>query len=284
MGESPDEAEKSVLAIAAHPDDIEFVMAGTLLRLAERGWQVHYFNIANGCLGSEIFSREECAKVRLGEAQAAAAALPAIFYPPICDDLEILYSKELLAQVAAVVRQARPSIVLTHSLVDYMEDHQYAARLAVSATFARGAPNFVTQPDVGSFNQDVAIYHAQPHGNREPMGQFVAPERIVDVTDLQTRKRELLLCHASQAAWLDASQGLQSYVETMDALNAEVGSLTEGFIRAEGWRKHAHIGFSGTGFDPLGGALEDVSVWNPAYTKQVAERPVGNSVVRSSVR
>ena len=45
----------TALAIAAHPDDIEFVMAGTLLRLAETGWSIHYFNIANGCCGSKIF-------------------------------------------------------------------------------------------------------------------------------------------------------------------------------------------------------------------------------------
>jgi LmbE family N-acetylglucosaminyl deacetylase len=149
--------------------------------------------------------------------------------------------------------------------VDYMEDHQNAARLAVSATFARGAPNFVTEPLAPAFNRDVAIYHAQPHGNRDPMGQFVSPERIVDVTDLQARKHELLLCHASQAAWLDASQGLQSYVETMDALNAEVGNLAENYARAEGWRKHAHIGFSSPAFDPLADALADVSALNPAY-------------------
>ncbi|MEO8269951.1 MAG: PIG-L family deacetylase [Aureliella sp.] len=45
---------RSVLAIAAHPDDIEFVMAGTLLQLSQRGWQVHYFNIANGSVHEMI--------------------------------------------------------------------------------------------------------------------------------------------------------------------------------------------------------------------------------------
>ena len=51
----------NVLAIVAHPDDIEFVMAGTLLLLAERGWNTHYFNIANGCLGSMTMNRTETA-------------------------------------------------------------------------------------------------------------------------------------------------------------------------------------------------------------------------------
>ena len=41
-----------VLAVAAHPDDIEFVMSGTMMRLREAGYDLHYMNIANGCCGS----------------------------------------------------------------------------------------------------------------------------------------------------------------------------------------------------------------------------------------
>ena len=124
--------QPSVLAIAAHPDDIEFVMAGTLLRLAQAGWQVHYFNIANGCCGSQQLNREECAAVRLQEAARAAAAIPAEFYPPICNDLEIFYDHATHARVTSIVRRVRPSMILTHALSDYMEDHQNAARLAVA--------------------------------------------------------------------------------------------------------------------------------------------------------
>ena len=66
---------KSVLAIAAHPDDIEFVMAGTMLRLAEKGWELHYFNIANGAYGSMTQGPVECAATRLQEARDAAAII-----------------------------------------------------------------------------------------------------------------------------------------------------------------------------------------------------------------
>jgi LmbE family N-acetylglucosaminyl deacetylase len=41
-----------VLAAAAHPDDIEFMMAGTLLRLKDAGCEIHLWNLANGCYGS----------------------------------------------------------------------------------------------------------------------------------------------------------------------------------------------------------------------------------------
>ncbi len=107
----------NVLAIVAHPDDIEFVMAGTLLQLAKRGWSVHYFNIANGCCGSMVTGREETASIRLLEAKRSASLIPAAFYEPVCNDVEIFYDKETIAKVTSVVRQADPEIVLTHARV-----------------------------------------------------------------------------------------------------------------------------------------------------------------------
>ena len=55
----------SVLAIAAHPDDIEIGMAGTMLRLAEAGWDLHYFNLSCGNGGSLEMDGEETARQRL---------------------------------------------------------------------------------------------------------------------------------------------------------------------------------------------------------------------------
>lgn len=250
----------SVLAIAAHPDDIEFVMAGTLMQLQTRGWQVHYFNIANGCYGSSRLPPDQCAAVRLEEAQAAAALLPATFYPPLCDDLEILYTPELLRQVAAVVRQAQPQIVLTHAPVDYMEDHQNAARLALGGAFSRGMPYYITSPPVAAYTQPVALYHAQPHGNRTPLGEPVIPTHMVDVSPYVERKRQLLAAHASQNEWLDASQGISAYLETMLELNREVGQWSGRFDLAEGWRQHLHLGLSPAAFDPLRDALGE-AIW-----------------------
>ncbi|MCR9295546.1 MAG: PIG-L family deacetylase [bacterium] len=246
---------QSVLAIAAHPDDIEFVMAGTLLRLIDRGWTAHYFNLANGCCGSMQLSREQCAAVRLQEARRVAEALPAEFYPPICDDLQIFYNAETHAQVAAVVRRARPQIILTHAPADYMEDHQNAARLAVGGAFVRGMPNFESLPPEDAYGDDVAVYHAQPHGNRDPLGTLVIPTHFVDVTDLIPRKRELLSYHESQAGWLDATQSMGSYLNAMVDLNAEVGQLSGKFRFCEGWRQHIHLGLSAPAFDPLQEAL-----------------------------
>ena len=249
--------QPSVLAIAAHPDDIEFVMAGTMLQLAAVGWKLHYFNIANGCCGSKNLDASTCASVRLKEAASAAQAMPAEFYPPICDDLQIFYDHATHAKVASVIRQVQPSIVLTHAPLDYMEDHQNTARLAVGGAFARGMPNFDTVPAAAAYDADIAVYHAQPHGNRDPLGTLVVPTYFVDVSDQMPKKRELLACHASQDQWLDESQGMSSYLQTMVDLNHEVGTLSAQFEFAEGWRRHLHYGLADANYDPLRAALGD---------------------------
>ena len=55
---------KTAFAIAAHPDDIEFFMSGTLMRLKNAGYEIHYMNLADGCCGSTKHSREEIARIR----------------------------------------------------------------------------------------------------------------------------------------------------------------------------------------------------------------------------
>lgn len=246
---------KSVLAIAAHPDDIEFLMAGTLARLKTAGYETHYWNLANGCCGTTQYEVETIARLRRDEGMAAAAAMGATFHESICDDLAIFYDKPTLARVAAVIREVSPSIVLAHSPADYMEDHTNACRLAVTAAFTRGMPNFPTTPDRRPVDGKVTVYHAQPYSHRDPLGNLVHPGLMVDVTSLQSQKRGWLALHASQKAWLDESQGLDSYLDTMSSLDAELGRMSCVFEFAEGWRKHMHMGFCDPADDPLREAL-----------------------------
>ena len=102
---------KRVLAIAAHPDDIEFLMTGTLLRLKQAGYELHYWNLANGCCGSTVTDADETARIRLAEAKQSANYLGAEFHEPICDDLSIFYDRETLAKVTSQIRAIQPTIV-----------------------------------------------------------------------------------------------------------------------------------------------------------------------------
>lgn len=250
----------AVLAIAAHPDDIEFVMAGTMLLLKERGWDLHYLNLCDGSKGSTKLDPDACAATRLEEAKKAAELLGAKFYEPIWRDMELRYTDELLQRVSAALRQSKASVVLTHSPVDYMEDHEYACRLAVSAAFTHGMPNYKTNPPVEPYYEPVTVYHAQPHGNRTPMGVRVRPHFWVNTTSVIQHKETALAAHASQQEWLDSSQGMNSYLQTMWDLSSDAGKLSGKFQYAEGWRRREHWGFCGADDDPLRDVLHDVIV------------------------
>ncbi len=255
------------LAIAAHPDDIEFYMAGTLLLLQRAGWEIHYMNLSSGNCGSARMDAAATRRVRKNEAQAAARILGAQFHPSLCDDLEILYELKTLRRLAAIIREVKPSIVLTHSPQDYMEDHTNTCRLAVTAAFARGMPNFKTIPARPAIDNDVAIYHAMPHGLCDALRQPVTPDLFVNTTRVHTTKRAALAAHASQKTWLDASQGMDSYLKTMDHFSLAVGQLSRKFQHAEGWRRHLHLGFSAGKIHPLRSALTtNVSARRPLKT------------------
>ncbi|HVA47937.1 MAG TPA: PIG-L deacetylase family protein [Pirellulales bacterium] len=244
-----------VFAVAAHPDDIEFVMAGTLIRLREAGYELHYMNVANGCCGSTQHDAATVARVRREEAVAACRSIGAVFHDSLVNDLEIFYDRPTLVRLAAIMREVSPQIVLTHSPVDYMEDHTNTCRLVVTAAFARCMPNFPAEPPTPAVSQPVTVYHAQPHGNQTPLGEPVLPGLFVDVTDVMPQKAAMLACHASQKRWLDESQGLDSYLRTMQELSAEVGRMSGCFQYAEGWRRHLHLGFCNADADPLADAL-----------------------------
>jgi N-acetylglucosamine malate deacetylase 1 len=257
--------KRRAFAVAAHPDDIEFVMAGTMILLGQAGYELHYMNVANGCCGSVEYSAEHTREIREREAITAAESIGAEFHSSLCNDLEIFYDDHTLRRLSAIMREVAPEILLVHAPSDYMEDHMNACRLAISAAFTRGMPNYQTEPRREPIEQNVTIYHAQPHGNRDPLRRVVRPEVFVDIAGVLTQKSKMLACHASQKAWLDASQGLDSYLETMKDLMREVGQMSGRFEYAEGWRRHLHLGFCGPNDDPLTAALGDRALVNPAY-------------------
>ena len=261
----------SVLAIFAHPDDIEFVATGTMLLLREHGWDLHYLNLCSGNGGSVQMDGPTTARKRLAEAQEAARLLGATFHPPVCDDLELTYEAGCLRRVAAVVREAKADIVLTHSPQDYMEDHMAASRLAVTAAFAHGIQNFITDPPRPSFLNDVTVYHAMPHGLRDPLRKRIHAGAYVNTTRVHELKRRALAAHESQKHWLDVSQGMDSYLISMDEVSQEVGRLSGQFLHAEGWRRHLHLGFSAADTDPLKQALGEDCLISVDYEKWLEE-------------
>ncbi len=253
------------MAAAAHPDDIEFMMAGTLLRLKEAGARLHLWNLANGCCGTASLSKGEISRMRWQEAKNSARIAGAELHPPLVDDAFIFYEQHLLARAAGLVRKVQPEILLLPSPQDYMEDHQNVSRLLVTAAFVRGMVNFPCEPPTPPWNGEMTLYHALPHGLRDGLRRLVRPGQYVDISPVLDTKREMLRCHQSQREWLDASQGMDSYLHEMEQLSAQVGKMSGRFPHAEGWRRHSHLGFRKHDSDPLRELLGDACWTDPAY-------------------
>jgi N-acetylglucosamine malate deacetylase 1 len=262
---------KTAIAVGAHPDDIEFHMAGTLLLLKRAGYETHYLTLASGNCGGSKYNAATTRAIRNSEARAAAKVLGAHFHPCLTDDLEILYNLELLRELTAIFRDLKPGIVLTHSPQDYMEDHTTTSRLAVTAAFARGMPNFRTAPGKPAADFSVTVYHAMPHGLRDPLRRRVVPGAFVNTSPVHKTKREALAQHKSQQQWLDASQGLNCYLLAMEDMSLEVGRMSKKFKCAEGWRRHFHLGFCAPEDDPLAKALGRNYLVNTAYEAGLQE-------------
>lgn len=257
------------MAIAAHPDDVEFLMAGTLVRLAEAGWQTHYLTIANGSCGSLTRGPAATARMRATESRAAARILGARFHPSLTPDCTILYGMPLLRRVAAIVRAVRPRVLLVPSPQDYMEDHTETCRLAVTAAFVRGMPNFRTTPSRRPVPVDVTIYHAMPHGLRDPLRGRIVPGAFVETAAVHEIKRKALAAHRSQDTFLADTQHMSSYVREMDDMSREVGRMSGRFVHAEGWRRHLHRGLCAEDADPLADALGGAYLVNEDYERDL---------------
>ena len=205
---------KVVLSIGAHPDDAEFLCAGTLTLLHQRGWEVHIATMAPGDCGTVEYSREEISRIRKAEATKAAAMLDGTYHCLESNDIFIMYDRPTLLKTIEVVRKVRPSIVFTLSPSDYMVDHETASKLAQTACFCCGVVNVET-PGAEPFEPVPYLYYADPVEGKGKLGAEVKPSTIVDVSPVMDTKEKMLCCHESQRAWLLKHHGPDAYVNAM---------------------------------------------------------------------
>jgi LmbE family N-acetylglucosaminyl deacetylase len=234
----------TVLALFAHPDDAEFLCAGTLVHLANRGASIHVATMTAGDCGSTILPPAKIARVRQREARRAAQMIGAGYRCLGEKDLLVLYDRRTICKVLELVRQVDPALVFTHSPADYMVDHETASRLCQSACFAAMAPNFRTgaRPPAKAVRAVPHLYYAQPFGNRDILGSEIRPRLCVDITATLERKEKMLASHESQQGWLEAQQRISGPLHAMRAHATHMGELC-GLTWAEGFRQHLGQGF-----------------------------------------
>jgi N-acetylglucosamine malate deacetylase 1 len=228
-----------ILAIHAHPDDVEFQCAGTLALLGQRGCELVIATMTPGDKGSDELSRREIAEIRRGEARAAAELLGAEYVCLEFSDLEIVVDNLSRRRVTEAVRRARPDVVLTAPPVDYMSDHEMTSRLVRDALFAAPARNYDTEvvdaaPPLARIPH---IYYVDALEHVDLFGRPLDPDFVVDVTPVIDLKRRMVACHESQRAWLLKQHGLDDYTNSVEASCRKRGAEI-GVAYGEGFRQH----------------------------------------------
>lgn len=234
-----------ILAVMAHPDDAEILVGGTLLHLAARGWKPGIVTMTAGDCGSGVSrTQEEIARIRYGEARAAADAIGAWYACAGSMDVEIFANARSVRRVVELLRTFAPDVVITHSPADYMVDHEETSRIVRAASFAAAIPLYPTRhaPPAAAMQATPALYYADPVEGVDPLGRRVYPHFYVDVDPQLAAKRRLLSHHASQREWLRAHHGIDEYLDRMTEWAAHYGEEC-GVGYAEGFRQHRGHGY-----------------------------------------
>lgn len=230
------ERPKIALSFGAHPDDAEFMCAGTLALLRERGWEIHISTMTPGDCGTVQYSREEISRIRKAEAAKAVSLLDGRYHCLESGDLMIMYDRPTLLKAIELIRKVRPTIVFTLNPTDYMVDHETASRLAQTACFASGVVNCET-PGAEPFEPVPYLYYMDAVEGKDNFGREIEPGVIVDTTAAMEMKEQMLCCHESQRNWLLEHHGMDDYVLMMKAF-AEKRGAQIGSKFGEGFRQH----------------------------------------------
>ncbi len=229
----------NILAIHAHPDDVEILAGGTMALLADLGHQITIATFTPGDCGSKELGAVEIAAVRRQEAANAAALIGAQYFCLEMRDLAIFDDDGSRRKVTETLRHIRPELVLTASPVDYHCDHEAAGALVRDACFAAPAPNYDTRTEAPAapLERIPHLYFMDPVEGRDRDGRVVAPDFVVDVAGTFARKRAMLAEHASQRNWLRQHHGTDDYLEAMERWTRERGAPA-GVAFGEGFRHY----------------------------------------------
>jgi len=173
-----------VLAIGAHPDDVDMICGGTLAKLVSRGKRVAILDLTRGEMGTR-----GSPEVRAGEAQAAARVLGASERITLdMGDGRLENSAENRRHLIEAIRRFRPTLILTHYWEDLHADHSAAGHLVRSVMYPVG---FAKYPAQGEPYRPNEVLFFMAHTPFEP-------SFVVDIDGFHETKLEAVRCFASQ--------------------------------------------------------------------------------------
>jgi len=173
-----------VLAIAAHPDDVELTCGGTLLKMAQRGYKTGILDLTAGEMGSR-----GTPETRAKEAGKAAKLLSVKWRGTLgVPDSDVQPSRQLWLRLAAMIRRLRPKTVIIPYWEARHPDHYHASTLGYEACFLAGLKKLSIEGE--AFRPFKIIYSLS--------FADVRPTFVVDITGQYQQRRKAILAFASQ--------------------------------------------------------------------------------------
>jgi len=193
----------NILAIGAHPDDIETSCGGTLAKYAKMGHKVFTATATNGNVGSATLPMDEIAKIRKEEARRAAAHIGAEYICLDYDDEMFFEDKAARLAFIDLVRYCKADVILTHNPEDYNPDHELTSKIINDIAVMIPVEKIKTKNP--AYDKIPIIAYFEPVN-----GLGFVPTDYVDITETMEIKMAMCREHKSQVTWMQ-----DNYKDTM---------------------------------------------------------------------
>lgn len=211
----------NIVAVGAHPDDIEFGAGGTLTLLAEMGHSIHFVTMTPGDLGSPVVFGEDIAATRFQEAKRSASLFEGTYDCVGAEDLHVKHSQELVKEVVRVLRKYEVDLLFTHPPRDYMKDHEETHEIVRDAANRLPVPRYQrVQVKSGNFPPEIEsipfLYYWAPYGGLNYAGEVFPAHFLISLGENEIeQKKDSLKYHESQREWLRKHYGTDEYIDNM---------------------------------------------------------------------
>jgi LmbE family N-acetylglucosaminyl deacetylase len=190
----------NILAIGAHPDDIEFTCAGTLLKYRAAGHRIFVALTTSGNIGSNVIEgREKIAATREAEQLEAAKLYGAEVRFLRYNDEGLVDSEELRRSILSAMRWANPDVIFTNFPGDMSTDHNVTGTIVGRMMLSLPGKN--VPADEPPITKTPSLFYWDTAA-----GLAFQPEAYVDITDTMETKLKSLELHKSQFAWMSTFQ------------------------------------------------------------------------------
>jgi N-acetylglucosamine malate deacetylase 1 len=223
---------KSVLAIGAHPDDIEQLCGGTLVKYRRAGAKIAFCFAADGSAGHDRIPPEKLAAIRKKEAKKAADIAGASFHWLGLPDALLFTVKDIEFKVIDVIRQTKPDVIFTHNPDDFHPDHRIVSAASFNGALLSSLSNIKTE--FPALKATPFVYYLDMW-----LGRLFLPTEFVDITDVFPEKIKMLKAHKSQIDWLKRRDALS--IADFSEIAAKYRGWQCGKKYAEGFRPASNM-------------------------------------------